>query len=111
MPAVATTTTTTGGGGEPAAELAALEAGGAWGAVYNALKGPCMARAVELQSGAKGKRGAGGGVVSTDLATCLDNMARCAEVSTPAENTGDGSMVVQMPKRASKRGGGGGSPF
>lgn len=63
------------------AELDALAEGGAWGAVYDTLKGPCMARAEELQSGG----GAGGGkkgetAVSADLATCLDNMARCAEV-------------------------------
>lgn len=67
--------------GEVPAELAALAEGGAWGAVYDTLKGPCMARAEELQSGGS----AGGGkkgetAVSADLATCLDNMARCAEV-------------------------------
>lgn len=67
--------------GNMPAELDALAEGGAWGAVYDTLKGPCMARAQELQSGG----GAGGGkkgetAVSADLATCLDNMARCAEV-------------------------------
>lgn len=67
-------------------ELAALAEGGAWGAVYDALKGPCMARATELQqataSGAGGKKGTGdAAAVSADLTACLDNMARCAEVS------------------------------
>lgn len=69
-------------------ELAALAEGGAWGAVYDALKGPCMARATELQqanaTGGGGKKGTGeAAAVSADLAACLDNMARCAEVSLP----------------------------
>lgn len=60
----------------------ALAEGGAWGAVYNALKGPIMARAVQLQSGAGGKKqdATREGAVSPDLAACLDDMARCAEV-------------------------------
>lgn len=74
------------GGVETSPELAALAEGGAWGAVYDALKGPCMARATELQqanvAGAGGKKGGGDGAeaVSADLTICLDNMARCAEV-------------------------------
>lgn len=68
-----------------APELAALSKGGAWGAVYDALKGPIMARAAELQSGvASGTSGKKTEIVapavSVDLARCLDNMARCAEV-------------------------------
>lgn len=74
-------------------ELAALADGGAWGAVYDTLKGPCMARATELQQGstaaAVGKKGGGdaGAAAATaaaaaDLTACVDNMARCAEVGT-----------------------------
>lgn len=74
------------GGDATSPELAALADGGAWGAVYDALKGPCMARATELQqanaTGGGGKKGAGdAATVSADLTACLDNMARCAEVS------------------------------
>lgn len=71
---------------EMSPELATLAEGGAWGAVYDALKGPCMARATELQqaSATTGgtKKGAAdaAAAVSTDLTACLDNMARCAEV-------------------------------
>ncbi len=74
------------GGVEASPELTALAEGGAWGAVYDALKGPCMARATELQqanaTGAGGKKGGGdvAETVSADLTVCLDNMARCAEV-------------------------------
>lgn len=65
-------------------ELAALAEGGAWGTVYDALKGPIMARAAELQSGATGTGGKKTEpvAVTVDLAGCLDNMARCAEVGT-----------------------------
>lgn len=67
-------------------ELAALAEGGAWGAVYDALKGPCMARATELQQSTTtaviGKKGGGDAAVAAaaDLTACVDNMARCAEV-------------------------------
>lgn len=71
-------------------ELAALAEGGAWGAVYDALKGPIMACAVELQSGV----GKGGkkleSAVSVDLAECLNNMARCAEVRTRVVGKSEG---------------------
>lgn len=70
--------------GVPSPELAALAKGGAWGAVYDALKGPCMTRAAELQSVAAGGK-KGETAVSADLATCLDNMARCAEVCATAD--------------------------
>lgn len=72
--------------GEMPPELAALAEGGAWGAVYDALKGPCMARATELQQASATAGGAKKGAVdaaaavSSDLTGCLDNMARCAEV-------------------------------
>lgn len=67
------------GGSIPPPELAALAEGGAWGAVYDALKGPCMARAATLQSSTSG--GKKGEVPSlADLTACLDNMARCVEV-------------------------------
>lgn len=73
--------------GEMPPELAALAEGGAWGAVYDALKGPCMARATELQQASataggakKGAADAAAAAVSADLTGCLDNMARCAEV-------------------------------
>lgn len=68
--------------GEPTSALAALAANDAWGAVYEVLKGPCVARAAELQkSSATGKKGRDG-AISSDLAECLDNMARCTEVRT-----------------------------
>lgn len=68
--------------GGPSRELEALAEGGAWGAVYDALKGPIMARAAQLRSGTVGKKTgmASDGVISPDLAVCLDNMAHCAEV-------------------------------
>lgn len=77
-----------GGGDAMSPELTALAEGGAWGAVYDALKGPCMARAAELQqikaAVGSGKKGGGedAAAVSADLTACLDNMARCAEVSS-----------------------------
>lgn len=85
MPTVSAALGATGATQTLVPELAALSKGGAWGAVYDALKGPIMARAAELQTGVAG--GTGGKktetvapAVSTDLAGCLDNMARCAEV-------------------------------
>ena len=79
-----------GGHGAMSPELAVLAEGGAWGAVYDALKGPCMARATELQqaqaapgAGKKGGGDAAGVAAATaaaDLTACVDNMARCAEV-------------------------------
>lgn len=68
--------------GGPSRELEALAEGGAWGTVYDALKGPIMARAAQLRSGRAGKKTdtASDGAISPDLTVCLDNMARCAEV-------------------------------
>ncbi|CBJ28383.1 conserved unknown protein [Ectocarpus siliculosus] len=83
-------------GGEMPSELAALAEGGAWGAVYDALKGPCMARATELQQasatagGAKKGAADAAAAVSADLTGCLDNMARCAEVLRVMAMTGAG---------------------
>ncbi|CAM9570405.1 unnamed protein product [Ectocarpus sp. 4 AP-2014] len=82
--------------GEMPPELAALAEGGAWGAVYDALKGPCMARATELQQASATAGGAKKGAadatatVSADLTGCLDNMARCAEVLRVMAMTGAG---------------------
>ncbi|CAM9545189.1 unnamed protein product, partial [Discosporangium mesarthrocarpum] len=68
-------------------ELDALAQGGAWGAVYDTLQGPCMSRASELLGGAGVGAGATGGggksagaVDVRALGDCLDNMAHCAEV-------------------------------
>ena len=89
------------GGGAASPELAALAEGGAWGAVYDALKGPCMARATELQqanaTGGGGKKGGGDGAeaVSADLTVCLDNMARCAEVKCAHSCAAQGCPLVE----------------
>ncbi|CAM9187272.1 unnamed protein product, partial [Choristocarpus tenellus] len=56
--------------------LTALSEGGAWGAVYDTLRGPCIARATELLQAGESKAG----VDEVALGNCLDNMARCAEV-------------------------------
>lgn len=108
MGATRTAAATSSGAHSP--ELAALAKGGAWGAVYDALKGPCMAHAVELQSGAATKTGGKKGgaekiehSVSPALAACLDNMARCAEVScgvrTCVYMSRDRVVVKAMPER------------
>lgn len=67
---------------EPSPELLALAEGGAWGIVYDTLKGPIMARTAQLQAGASGKKldTEDTGAISPELVDCLDNMGRCAEV-------------------------------
>lgn len=84
----------TAANGVQSAELAALAKGGAWGAVYDALKGPCMARAAELQSGAIPKKAEA--AISADLATCLDNMACCAEVRMVRKERGKVKGVLAI---------------